>query len=237
MRDAQSESPIGSRAGAGQHLRVLIANERQDRLAVLANVISGLGHEVVARETSVDDVGPATARERPDLAIVGLGVSPVHALELISRIVREAFCPVIAVTHTHDPGWVNEVASCGVYAYVFEDSADELQGAMEVTLRRFADFATLQGAFERGNAEAKREHDVMRLRQRDALALHDEVVQGLTVAQLALHLDDTEQSRDALEIALVQAKALVARAVDELTAAGASYEELVRDAAGHERGD
>ena len=237
LSDPHSESPIGSRPGGGQHLRVLIANERQDRLAVLAKVISGLGHEVVASETSVDDVGPATARARPDLAIVGLGVSPVHALELISRIVREAFCPVIAVTHTHDPDWVNAVAKCGVYAYILEDSADELQGAMEVTMRRFADYASLQGAFERSNAASKRELDFLRLRQRDALALHDGVVQGLSVAQLALQLDYTEQSREVLETTLTQAKALVARAVDELTASGVSYEELVRASAGHSADD
>jgi hypothetical protein len=33
------------------HLRVLIANERRDRLELLARVVDGLGHEVIARET------------------------------------------------------------------------------------------------------------------------------------------------------------------------------------------
>ena len=33
-----------------QHLRILIANERRDRLELLAGVIVGMGHEVVARE-------------------------------------------------------------------------------------------------------------------------------------------------------------------------------------------
>ena len=32
------------------HLRVLIANERADRLALLADVVEGLGHEVIASE-------------------------------------------------------------------------------------------------------------------------------------------------------------------------------------------
>jgi len=93
-----------------EHLRVLIANERLDHLELLADVVSGLGHEVVARETSVQEVGPATARVRPDVALVGLGPSSEHALDLVSGIVREAFCPVIAVTHIHDPEWVNEAA-------------------------------------------------------------------------------------------------------------------------------
>ena len=44
-----------------EHLRVLIANERKDRLALVAPVVAGLGHEVIAREIDVDDVGPVTA--------------------------------------------------------------------------------------------------------------------------------------------------------------------------------
>jgi hypothetical protein len=51
-----------------EHLRVLIANERNDRLALVAPIVAALGHEVVAREVSIEDVGPLTARERPDVA-------------------------------------------------------------------------------------------------------------------------------------------------------------------------
>jgi chemotaxis response regulator CheB len=79
------------------HLRVLIANERKDRLALVAPIVAALGHEVIAREIEVEDVGPVTARERPDVALVGLGASSEHALDLIDKIVREATCPVIAL--------------------------------------------------------------------------------------------------------------------------------------------
>lgn len=232
MPEVLGAQPAGDPERGVQHLRVLIANERQDRLAVLAGVVTGLGHEVVASEIAVQHVGPATARERPDVAIVGLGVSREHALELISGIVREAFCPVIAVTHTHDPDWVDEVSMRGVYAYILEGRSEELQSAIAITLRRFADYQALHGAFERGNAQALQELESIRVRQRDALALHDGVIQGLAVAQLALQLDLKEQSRDALEAALTRAKALVARAIEELTTSGISHEQLIRDAAG-----
>jgi response regulator NasT len=36
-----------------QHLRVLIANEKRDRLELLAQVVIGLGHDVIAREIYV----------------------------------------------------------------------------------------------------------------------------------------------------------------------------------------
>ena len=59
-----------------EHLRVLIANERSDRLAAVARTVAALGHEVIAREIQVEDVGGVTARERPDVALVGLGENP-----------------------------------------------------------------------------------------------------------------------------------------------------------------
>ena len=132
-----------------QHLRVLIANERRDRLEVLAQVVSGLGHEVIARSVDVREVGSVTARERPDVALVGLGLSSEHALTLIAEIVREAHCPVIALLSTKDPAYVREAAKRGVFAYIVDTTPEELQSAIDVTLQRFTEYHNLQGAFGR----------------------------------------------------------------------------------------
>jgi two-component system, response regulator / RNA-binding antiterminator len=132
-----------------RHLRVLIANEKRERLELLAQVVIGLGHDVIAREIYVKEVGSATARERPDVAIVGLGLSSEHALELIGEIVREASCPVIALLHANDPAYIHEAAKRGVFAYIIEGSPDELQSAIDITLQRFTEYQNLQGAFGR----------------------------------------------------------------------------------------
>jgi AmiR/NasT family two-component response regulator len=132
-----------------QHLRVLIANERRDRLDLLAHVVADLGHDVIAREIHVKEVGAVTARERPDVALVGLGLSSEHALDLIAEIVREAFCPVIALLTARDPGYVREAARRGIFAYIVDGSPEELQSAIDITLQRFAEYHSLQGAFGR----------------------------------------------------------------------------------------
>jgi len=54
---------------AVEQLRVLIANERKDRLARVAAIVASLGHEVIAREIAVAEVGAVTRRERPDVAL------------------------------------------------------------------------------------------------------------------------------------------------------------------------
>ena len=132
-----------------QHLRVLIANEKRDRLELLAQVVIGLGHDVIAREIYVKEVGALTTREQPDVAIVGLGISSDHALDLIGEIVREASCPVIAILHADDPEYVHEAAKRGVFAYIIDGTPEELQSAIDITLQRFAEYQSLQGAFGR----------------------------------------------------------------------------------------
>jgi response regulator NasT len=133
----------------GGKLRILIANERRDRLELLARVVAGLGHEVIAREIDVREVAAVTAREQPDVALVGLGISSDHALDLISEIVREAFCPVIALLSAKDPVYVHEAAKRGVFAYIVDTTPEELQSTLDITLQRFTEYHNLKGAFAR----------------------------------------------------------------------------------------
>jgi response regulator NasT len=132
-----------------EHLRVLIANERKDRLALVAPIVAALGHEVIAREIDVADVGPVTARERPDVALVGLGENSDHALGLIEKIVQEAACPVIVLIHAPDPDFVREASKRGVFAYITDADAKEWQSSIDIVLRRFTEYHDLEGAFGR----------------------------------------------------------------------------------------
>jgi response regulator NasT len=136
-----------------QHLRVLIANERRDRLELLAQVVARLGHDVIAREIYVKEVGAVTERERPDVALVGLGLSSDHALDLITEIVRESSCPVIALLSAKDPSYVREAAKRGVFAYIVDGDADELQSAIDITLQRFTEYQSLQGGLRPASAD------------------------------------------------------------------------------------
>jgi AmiR/NasT family two-component response regulator len=132
-----------------EHLRVLIANERKDRLALIVPIVAALGHEVIAREIEVADVGAVTARERPDVALVGLGESSRHALGLIEKIVQEAACPVIVLLHAPDPDFVREASKRGVFAHITDADASDWQSSIDIVLRRFAEYHDLEGAFGR----------------------------------------------------------------------------------------
>lgn len=133
-----------------ERLRVLIVNSHDDRLDHVVGFVERLGHDVVARSVDVEKVGPLSREAAADVALVGLGLDSDHALEMIDRIVHEAACPVIALLDAGDPAYVDEAAKHGIFAYVLLDrDPDELRSAIEITVRRFAEFRNLQGAFGR----------------------------------------------------------------------------------------
>lgn len=131
-------------------LRIMVANERDERLALVAEIVGRLGHDVIPRHAGIAEIGALTRAEQPDVALVGVGLDSAVALDHITKIVHEAMCPVIALLDASDPAYVSEAARRGVFAYVvLDDDHAALRSALEITLRRFAEFHNLEGAFGR----------------------------------------------------------------------------------------
>jgi response regulator NasT len=148
--NSRLESKTGMATERDVRLRVLVSDERGDRLQAIAVLVEALGHEVITRNVALERVGEYTRTEQPDVAIVGIGLSEEEALDTISTIVHEATCPVIAALDAEDPAYITEAAKRGVFAYVVVgDNPDELHSALDITLRRFAEFHNLEGAFGR----------------------------------------------------------------------------------------
>ena len=74
-------------------LRVLVSDGPGVRLDEVTRTVAGLGHDVIARESSLPDVARLTATERPDVAVVIVHEGTAKALQLIGLIVHEAACP------------------------------------------------------------------------------------------------------------------------------------------------
>ena len=132
------------------HLRVLVADGPGVRFDEVTRTVADLGHDVIAREASLLDVARMTAAEHPDVAIVIVHDESPKALGLIDRIVHEAACPVIAVLDVQDREFINEAAKRGIFAYIADGhDPQEMQSAIDIVLRRFAEYHNLEGAFSR----------------------------------------------------------------------------------------
>jgi AmiR/NasT family two-component response regulator len=131
-------------------LRVLVADGRDERLREVARLVASLGHEVVLVEDGLTNIGPVTAAERPDVALVIVGDASDRALELIGDILHQAACPVIAILDGQNRAFVKEAAKRGLFAYITDgDDPDELQSSIDIVLQRFAEYHALEGAFAR----------------------------------------------------------------------------------------
>lgn len=129
-------------------LRVLVADEDREALEGLAGTLRGLGHEVIAFAIDVSEVAAKVVGEEPDVSMVVLHVDDDHALALIEEISAYASGPVVALTLREDPEFVARAAERGIDAYARPETADAIQSAIELALRRHAELARLESKVE-----------------------------------------------------------------------------------------
>jgi AmiR/NasT family two-component response regulator len=96
-----------------------------------------------------DAVGQAIEKDRPDVAIVALHEDSRHALELITEIVQEASCPVLVLADRPSREFLAEAAERGVFAHLDSTDEAELEGGIDIALRRYQQWRSLLGAFDR----------------------------------------------------------------------------------------
>jgi AmiR/NasT family two-component response regulator len=141
-----SSAAAGTRTERG--LRVLLADEDEGALRILADVVERLGHVVMPFAVSVHELTQIIAREDPDLTIVAVHVDDEHALALIGESVEYATGPVIAQVLEDDVDFVARAAERGISAWVASNEPAAVQAAIEVAIRRYRDERRLAGKVE-----------------------------------------------------------------------------------------
>jgi len=126
-----------------QGLRVLVADEDQRALDLLAAVLTGLGHEVVPYAIDVREAIERIVADDPEVAIVMVHTDDEHALALIDQAVEFASGPVIAQVADNDVEFITRAAERGITAYVDSIAAEPVQAAIEIAMRRYREAATL----------------------------------------------------------------------------------------------
>lgn len=137
-------------------LNVLLADEDRAALDATAALFAQLGHAVTPYAVSVREAGERIAVEKPDLAVVVVHQDDEHALDLISELTEVAGRPVIALLDDPDAAFLSAAAERGISAFARTDQGEDVQGAIEVAMRRHAETARLteqvdelEGALER----------------------------------------------------------------------------------------
>jgi AmiR/NasT family two-component response regulator len=125
------------------NLRILIADENEDALRQLHEVLGQLGHEVTPYAVSVHEAVELIAKEDPQVAIVVVHNDDEHALALITEALEYASGPVIAQMPDADVDFLARAAEAGIAAYAESMDPESVQGAIEVAVRRYRETARL----------------------------------------------------------------------------------------------
>jgi response regulator NasT len=128
---------------AAKGLRILTADEDEATLRATDKILEALGHTVTGHATSAAAAGDLIAREDPDVSIVVVDDDDEHALDLIDEMTSYARGPIIALVGGHEPGFVSRAAERGIYAFARLRFLDEVEGAIELALRRHSETASL----------------------------------------------------------------------------------------------
>lgn len=120
-------------------LRILAADEDEETLRRIDELLARLGHTVTAHAVTLAQASELIAREDPDLSVVAVDADDEHALALIEEIGEYARGPVIALLGDHQPEFISAAAQRGIDAFARPRFLDEVQGAIELAVRRRAE--------------------------------------------------------------------------------------------------
>lgn len=124
-------------------LRILAADEDEETLKSVDALLSDLGHTVVAHAVKVSQAGDLIASEDPDISVVVVHDDDEHALDLIEEICEYARGPLIVLLGTHDASFVRNAAERGIDAFARPHFEQEVQGAIELAMKRHGEKARL----------------------------------------------------------------------------------------------
>jgi AmiR/NasT family two-component response regulator len=143
-------------------LRILAADENEETLRRTDAILAGLGHAVIAHAVNVAEAAALIARDDPDLSVVVVDDDDEHALDLIEEISEYARGPIIALLSTHESRFVRSAAERGIDAFARPQFLDEVEGAIELAVRRHAETTRLTKQVEQLESALERRATIER---------------------------------------------------------------------------
>ena len=143
-------------------LRILAADEDESTLRATDRLLASLGHEVTAHAVTVEQAADLIASEDPDLSVVVVHDDDAHALDLIEEISEYARGPLIALLGEHEAGFVRTAVERGIDAFARPQFEAEVQGVIELTMKRHGELTRLNAQVEQLQSALERRGTIER---------------------------------------------------------------------------
>jgi len=128
-----------------QALRVVVADDEPEMHKYLQDTLSRLGHQVVGKASTGQQLLEICTEAKPDLLITDIKMPDMDGIEAVRQLCQTHPLPVILVSAYHDPELIQRAMSGHVMAYLVKPIKQaDLETTIAVAIRRFKEFTALQ---------------------------------------------------------------------------------------------
>ena len=126
-------------------LRIAVADDEPEMREFFQRVLPRFGHRVVAVAENGAQLVEQCRCLAPDLVITDIKMPVLDGIEACLQICRERPVPLIFVSAYHDPALIERAEADHALAYLVKPiGLADLQPAIAIAMRRFAELAALQ---------------------------------------------------------------------------------------------
>lgn len=134
-------------------MRVLIVDERPERLEALARALEAEGHDVVTAPRERTDLHACIREVAPDVVVIDVQVPDRDVLEDTRRIAREQPKPIVMFVDESDDESTRAAIEAGVAAYVVNGASPaRVRSILAVAVARFREHQHLRSELARARS-------------------------------------------------------------------------------------
>jgi response regulator NasT len=123
---------------ASERLRILIVEDETIVGMGLQNLLTAMGHEVIAQAASAAEALEQFRERHPDVVLVDVRLDGGDGIELAAQCLRLRRVPMIVISAYSDAELVDRAAAAGVFGYLVKPvEQGQLAAQLEVAVRRF----------------------------------------------------------------------------------------------------
>lgn len=142
-------------------MRVMLVDDDRERMQLLTDALSAMGHTVVARLLDTDDILGTVSTQQPDIILIDVDSPSRDTLESLGQISRDRPRPIVLFAQTSDSETIRRAMRAGVSAYVVDGmNPSRLQPVIEVAIARFQEFQGMRKELENTKTKLADRRDV-----------------------------------------------------------------------------
>ena len=126
-------------------LRVAVAEDERDTREFFAQMVNGLGHEVVGTAQTGRELAALCRAQRPDLVITDIKMPDMDGIDAATHLYQEAPVPVILVSAFHEPELIARAEADHILGYLVKPiKQSDLEPTIALAMKRFEQFEALR---------------------------------------------------------------------------------------------